>query len=52
MKYLSIFLFCLLLFACKEESKPKVLTADAIVNKSIEVSGGEKIESSVIDNLH
>lgn len=49
MKYLSIILMTLVVLSCKTEQEDKTLTADAIVNKSIEVSGGDKFERSAID---
>lgn len=34
--------------SCQENAKVETLTADEIINKSIEISGGEKFEASVI----
>lgn len=48
MKYYLIILLPILLFNCKNETKPIALTADDIVNKSIGVSGGDKFSNSVI----
>jgi hypothetical protein len=48
MKYISIALFAFLVFSCKKEVSTKSLSASAIINKSIEVSGGESFESSMI----
>ena len=48
MKYLSIFLFTLLLVNCKNEKETKLLTANEIINKSIDVSGGENVGNSEI----
>ena len=49
MKYFIILVFTFLVSGCKDEAKVKVLSADEIVNRSIEVSGGEKFERSAID---
>lgn len=46
MKYISIILLALMMFSCENETK--TLSADAIINKSIEVSGGEQIENSIV----
>ena len=49
MKYLSIVLFAIMLISCKNDKKATVemkLTANEIVNKSIEVSGGENFKRS------
>lgn len=48
MKHIYIVLLVFLVFSCKNEQKLKALTADDIVTKSIEVSGGEQFERSVI----
>ena len=48
MKYISVLIFALLLVNCKNEPKEKVFTADEIVNKSIDVSGGDRFENSDI----
>jgi hypothetical protein len=48
MKYLSIVVLALLVFSCKNESKTQQLTANEIINKSIEVSGGELYNQSDI----
>lgn len=47
MKYFSIVLFGLWLLSCNEK-QPKSMDADAIINKSIEVSGVDKLNSSEI----
>ncbi len=47
MKYLSIVLFGLWLFSCNEK-QAKPTDADTIINKSIEVSGVDKLNASVI----
>jgi hypothetical protein len=49
MKYFSILFLSLVLIACKTETKAKVLSADDIINKSIEVSGGEKFMKTRIN---
>jgi hypothetical protein len=48
MKYNIVILLTILLFSCKNETKSKQLTANEIVNKSIEVSGGENFKKSII----
>jgi hypothetical protein len=48
MKNKVIILLVFLSFSCKSETKPKLLTAEEIVNKSIEVSGGERFKHSII----
>lgn len=51
MKYVSIIVFTLVMFSCKNEKKDLVnqsLSAIEIVNKSIEVSGGDAFENAVI----
>ncbi len=48
MKYLSIILFAFLVVSCKNETAPKSMSAEEIINKSIEVSGGENIGNSEI----
>ncbi|WP_296384030.1 DUF6503 family protein [Winogradskyella sp.] len=49
MKYLSFIIIALSIASCKNEPEAKSLSADEIINKSIEVSGGEKFERSAID---
>ena len=49
MKYLSLVLIAFIVLSCKNEVKEKALTAQEIIDQSIEVSGGEKLENSVID---
>jgi hypothetical protein len=48
MKYLSLVLIAFVVLSCKNKTKEKVLSADEIVNKSINVSGGDKFENSDI----
>ena len=48
MKYLYLVLFGLMLFSCKEEKAEIKLSADEIVTKSIEKSGGEAFDNSII----
>jgi len=48
MKYIFIVVFSLLLFNCKNETKLATLAADNIIDKSIKVSGGDKIGNSEI----
>ncbi len=48
MKYLYLVLFGLMLFNCKEEKAEIKLSADEIVTKSIEKSGGEAFDNSII----
>ena len=48
MKYLYLVLFGLMLFNCKEEKSEIKLSADEIVTKSIEKSGGKAFDNSVI----
>ena len=48
MKYLYLILFGLILFNCKEDKVEIKLSANEIVNKSIEKSGGEAFDNSVI----
>ena len=48
MKYLCIGLIAFVVFSCKNESDTKTLSADAIVSKSIEISGGENFGKSEI----
>ncbi|MFP4845822.1 DUF6503 family protein [Winogradskyella sp. PE311] len=48
MKYFSILFLSLVLIACKTETKTKVLSADAIIDKSIAISGGEIFNSEVV----
>ncbi|MCA0152793.1 DUF6503 family protein [Winogradskyella vincentii] len=48
MKNLITFCLFLLCLGCQEENKQSSLSADEIVNKSIEVSGGERFGSSEI----
>jgi hypothetical protein len=49
MKYVVITLFAFLIVSCKNETEVKSLSADEIVNKSIEISGGERFDRSAID---
>ena len=46
MKYLSIILFAFLVLNCKNETAPKSMSAEEIINKSIEVSGDERFNRS------
>ncbi len=46
MKYISIVVLALFVFSCKNESKIERLSANEIINKSIEVSGGERFDQS------
>jgi hypothetical protein len=48
MKYLSILLIVVMVFSCKNEHETKVLSADDIINESINASGGNSIENSDI----
>ncbi|TCK64686.1 hypothetical protein DFQ05_2669 [Winogradskyella wandonensis] len=51
MKYLQILLILLLFYNCKNENskaEAESLTANEIIDKSIEVAGGEKFDSSTI----
>ena len=48
MKYVYAILICFSMMACKEESKKIQLTAADVIDKSIEVSGGDKFENSII----
>ena len=48
MKYLSIVILVLLIISCKNKSKTQRLSANEIINKSIEVSGGELYNQSDI----
>ncbi len=48
MKYLSIILFAFLVVSCKNETAPKSMSAEEIINKSIEVSGGDIFGKSEI----
>lgn len=48
MKNISIVLLAFLVFSCKNNSDTKSLTASDIVNKSIEIAGGKRFESSLI----
>jgi len=48
MKYLGIGLIALVIFSCKNETDSKVVSADTIVSKSIEISGGENFGESEI----
>lgn len=49
MKYLSLFFLVFICVSCKKEVKPKQFSANAIINKSIEISGGELIKNSTIE---
>lgn len=46
MKYLSIVLFGLMLCSCNDKQR-KSIDADSVINKSIEVSGVDKLNSSI-----
>ena len=48
MKYLFIVLIPLVVISCKSEQEIKKLSADDIVDKSIEVSGGETFDSTAV----
>ncbi len=48
MKYLSIILISISVLSCKSETEDKVLSADDIINKSIEISGGDNFSKSEI----
>jgi hypothetical protein len=48
MKYSSFVLLAFLVLSCKTETETKILSAEEIINKSIEVSGGEYIANSLI----
>jgi len=48
MKYLSIILILIIVLSCKSETEVGGLSADAIISKSIEVSGGELYNTSDI----
>ncbi|MFC0604502.1 DUF6503 family protein [Winogradskyella pulchriflava] len=48
MKYLSIVLFAIIAFGCKNEPKIEILSANDIIDKSIEVSGGELFRKSKV----
>jgi hypothetical protein len=48
MKHLNLLLLVLLAISCKQEEKQTILTANEVINKSIEVSGGELFNSSEI----
>lgn len=43
----SVMLVFIMVFSCKKENKAQV-NADAIINKAIEVSGGSKLDSSIL----
>jgi hypothetical protein len=49
MKSLSFLIIAMLLVSCKNEPEVVSLSADEIINKSIEVSGGERFDRSAID---
>lgn len=55
MKYLFVLLFSLILFTCNE-TKPEPLDANEIIEKSIEISGVDKLNVSVLEfdfrNIH
>lgn len=48
MKYYLLTLCAVLVFSCKNETELKALTANDIVNKSLDVSGGENFKKSLI----
>ncbi|MBC3848000.1 deoxyribose-phosphate aldolase [Winogradskyella echinorum] len=48
MKNISITLLAFLVFSCKSETPAKLLSANDIVNKSIEVSGGAIFDANVV----
>lgn len=48
MKYLSIILFAFVVVSCKNETVHKTLSAEEIINKSIEISGGDIFGKSEI----
>lgn len=48
MKYILLIIFSSLILTCKNAESEK-LSADAIINTSINVSGSDKVDSSVID---
>ena len=48
MRYLHIILLAVLVVSCKENADYKDLTAHAIVDKSIAISGGDKFGNSII----
>lgn len=48
MKYLSLLIFCLVLVGCKSETESKNLSAESIINKSIEISGGEIFNNATL----
>lgn len=48
MKYISVVIFIFLVVSCKNEQPAKLLTADEIVNASIEVSGGQIFDSLTV----
>jgi hypothetical protein len=48
MKPIYSLLILLLVLSCKSEKEPEVLTADAVINKSMDVSGGSKVINSKI----
>ena len=48
MKYLSIILFAFFVVSCKNENAHKSMSAEEIINKSIEVSGGDIFSKSEI----
>ncbi|WP_299368478.1 DUF6503 family protein [Winogradskyella sp.] len=48
MKHIYVILLVFLVFGCKQETKTEKLSAQDIVNKSIETSGGKTFENSVI----
>lgn len=49
MKQFLVFGLIVFMFSCKQVAKEEVITAQIIVDKSIEVSGGERFERSAID---
>ena len=46
MKYFQIILLAFLVLSCKNESKLQQLSADEIIDKSIEISGGDRFSRS------
>jgi len=48
MRYLSLFFVLICFYGCKDEAKTETLSANDIINKSIEISGGKAFENSVV----